>query len=162
MARVYKIRSFQNGKNSKGKPFINFSLTLPTPLAEKLIKDLGGHIKVSRNGKVDVTTDFGFEIELTKDGILYKPVAAEDSVPDSLPFKTQKASGNGRQAPAKPKPAAKAKPAAKKTATKPAAKKTSTPRKPATGKARPAAKPSRPAKASGAPKRPSRPARSAA
>lgn len=36
MARSYKIRRFQNGKNGDGKPFFNYSITIPTEIATKL------------------------------------------------------------------------------------------------------------------------------
>lgn len=40
MARTYKMRRFQNGKNSRDEPFYNYSLTVPTSLAEQLPKDM--------------------------------------------------------------------------------------------------------------------------
>ena len=143
MARVYKIRKFNNGKNKAGEFFVNYSLTLPTPLAEKLEADFGA--------------DLAFEIKLTKEGILYIPTQVEETVPEKLPFKAQKqkaeskkaASTNGKKAaPAAKKAAAKPaqkkaapKPAAKKPAAKKAAPKRPTAAKPAakTGRARPTA-----------------------
>jgi hypothetical protein len=113
MARTYKIRKFNNGKNKKGEFFVNYSLTLPTPLAEKLEADFG--------------EDLAFEIKLTKDGILYIPTQVEESVPDDLPFKAQKSkpapkkaaakpAANGKKAPAKKPSLLKKAPAAKKAA----------------------------------------------
>jgi hypothetical protein len=173
MARTYKIRKFNNGKNKKGEFFVNYSLTLPTPLAEKLEADFG--------------EDLAFEIKHTKDGILYIPTQVEESVPDDLPFKAQKSkptpkkaaakpATNGKKAPAK-KPAAKAKdkPAvakkaapkkapAKKAPAKPAAK--AAPKRPAAAKRPTAAKPAGKARPTAA-KKPAttgrkRPARAAA
>jgi hypothetical protein len=40
MARTYKIRKFQNGRNQKGEPYINYSLTVPTEIAERLPEDI--------------------------------------------------------------------------------------------------------------------------
>jgi hypothetical protein len=54
--RTYKIRSFSNGKNRKGDPFVNYSLTIPSHIAEKLPREMQ------------------FYCELTEDGLLFKPV----------------------------------------------------------------------------------------
>lgn len=77
MARTYKMRRFKNGANSRGEDFMNYSLTLPTPLADRLIDTFG-------------TYDLEFEIALTEDGILYRPVETEVSVPEELPFQRAK------------------------------------------------------------------------
>jgi hypothetical protein len=57
--RTYKIRSFSNGKNRKGEPFVNYSLTIPSNIAEKLPKEMQ------------------FYCELTEDGLLFRPVPPE-------------------------------------------------------------------------------------
>lgn len=54
--KTYKIRKFQNGKRKDGKPFINYSLTIPTPIAKEL------------------PSDMKFYCQLTEDGILFRPV----------------------------------------------------------------------------------------
>jgi len=64
--KSYKIRKFQNGRNKDGEPFINYSLTIPSPIAEKLPEDMH------------------FECELTDDGILFRP-AVEEVVDVNLP-----------------------------------------------------------------------------
>ena len=38
--RTYKIRRFVNGRNSRGEPFMNYSLTVPTDTAMQLPEDL--------------------------------------------------------------------------------------------------------------------------
>jgi hypothetical protein len=58
--KAHKIRKFQNGRNKDGNPFINYSLTIPTPIAEKL------------------PADMQFECELTDEGILFRPRSEED------------------------------------------------------------------------------------
>lgn len=126
MARTYKIRKFENGRNKSGAAFINYSLTLPTPLAEKLIEQF---------------SDVAFEIELTEAGILYKPVEAAETVPEKLPFKPGKRTA---EAPATAKAAA-AKPAAKRSSP---AKPKASPAKPA-AKAKPAPKAAPKAKPAG-------------
>ena|SRR5436190_16863707 len=57
--KTYKIRKFQNGRNKDGQPFINYSLTIPTPIAEKL------------------PADMQFACELTTEGILFRPADEE-------------------------------------------------------------------------------------
>jgi outer membrane biosynthesis protein TonB len=82
--RAYKIRSFSNGKNRKGDPFVNYSLTIPSTIAEKLPKDMQ------------------FYCELTEDGLLFRPVPP-DQEQVVLPPWAQ--SENGSEAKeAKPKP----------------------------------------------------------
>lgn len=68
MARTYKIRTFQNGRNARGEPFINYSLTIPTHIAEKLPGSLR------------------YECKLTSEGILFAPVEGEEeTTPKDLP-----------------------------------------------------------------------------
>lgn len=57
MARTYKIRKFQNGKSVKGDPYMNYSLTIPTEIAEKLPPDMQ------------------YACTLDEDGIHFLPVA---------------------------------------------------------------------------------------
>lgn len=132
MAKQYKIRSFRNGKNKAGDAFVNYSLTLPTPLAEKLHDDFG--------------TAIAFEIELTEEGILYRPVEAEDLIPASLPFKAGKSTPTADKpkppkatAPAK-KPGPKPKTTNGKTAPKAAVKKVAAPKAPSVPKVKVASK----------------------
>lgn len=142
MAKSYKMRKFENGRNKQNKPFINYSLTLPTPLAEKLIEQMGDDIE--------------FEIDLTEDGILYKPREAQEDLPETLPFAKGKAAPakakSAAKAAAKPKAASKSAPAAKstKTATK------STPGKNLAGKKAAAAPKAKPAAPKAGPKSPAR------
>lgn len=53
--KAYKIRKFQNGRNREGQPFINYSLTIPSQIAEQLPESMQ------------------FECELTDEGILFRP-----------------------------------------------------------------------------------------
>jgi hypothetical protein len=62
MARSYKIRRFQNGKSSSGKPFFNYSLTVPTEIALKL------------------PDDQTYECELVERGILFVPSGSNEPV----------------------------------------------------------------------------------
>lgn len=85
--KTYKIRQFANGKNKAGQPFINYSLTIPSHVAEALPDDMT------------------YACELTDEGILFKPAQSEAEqvvLPDWA--KRQKAgNGNGSGA-AKPRP----------------------------------------------------------
>lgn len=40
MARTYKIRKFVNGRGAKGQSYTNYSLTVPTEIAERLPEDI--------------------------------------------------------------------------------------------------------------------------
>lgn len=65
--RTYKIRKFQNGSNKEGVPFLNYSLTIPGRIAEKLPQDIQ------------------FSCLLTQEGILFRPSLGpteEEEVPD--------------------------------------------------------------------------------
>lgn len=59
-AKTYKIRRFINGKNSKGEPFVNYSLTIPSPIALRLPRSMQ------------------FACELTDEGILFRPMSPEE------------------------------------------------------------------------------------
>lgn len=65
MSKRYKIRSFQNGANKKGQPFVNYSLTLPREIAER------------------VPADVAFTCEFTEEGVLYRYVG--ESAPSPVP-----------------------------------------------------------------------------
>lgn len=77
MAKTYKIRRFQNGKNKAGDPFLNYSLTIPSHIAEALPDEMQ------------------FACELTEDGIVFRPATPEDAQVQ-LPSWAQ-ANGNGEQ-----------------------------------------------------------------
>lgn len=80
-ARSYKIRRFQNGKNSRGESFWNYSITIPTDMAVKLPKDVQ------------------YVCELTAEGILFKPMEG-GTAPTELPAWAQKKPAqNGTQKP---------------------------------------------------------------
>jgi hypothetical protein len=64
--RLYKIRQFINGRNRNDEPFLNYSLTVPSQIVE-MIPD-----------------DIQFTVELTEDGILYRPETVE-SKPQEIP-----------------------------------------------------------------------------
>jgi hypothetical protein len=98
--KTYKIRKFQNGKNKKGDPFINYSLTIPSNVAESLPEDIT------------------FSCELTEDGILFRP-ASPESESVNLPSWAEK-NGNGNGASVA---ASSGKPKAKATRARPAAAK---------------------------------------
>ena len=40
MARTYKVRKFQNGRSKDGTAYMNYSLTIPTEIAERLPPDI--------------------------------------------------------------------------------------------------------------------------
>lgn len=182
MNRTYKLRTFTNGRTSEGKPFTNYSITLPTQLAEALVEQMGREI--------------AFEVELTDEGILYRPVVHRSNVPDELPAwatgngpapaepeapaapkrrgrppgskNKPKADGNGKAAepakpaPAKPKasgPKAPKAPAAPKAPKAPTAPKAAAPKAPKPQAPKPAKAPSAGPKA---PARPKAPAKAAA
>lgn len=128
MARTYKLRQFRNGQNKDGTAFVNYSVTLPTPVAEKLIEEF--------------PDGFEFEIELTAKGILYRPVEPRSETPESLPFTRGKRSDNGNKAPAKPGPKPKATTAKAKPGPKPkAAAPKAAPKPRPAAKAKPGPKP---------------------
>lgn len=108
--KTYKIRRFQNGKNAAGDPFINYSLTIPSEIAQKLPGDML------------------FNCELTDKGILFTPATpGEDDIelPAWVQNGAQGATGATETAPEgkkkpepapepeKPKQSARKKPAAK-------------------------------------------------
>jgi hypothetical protein len=64
MARTYKIRRFQNGKNSRDEPFFNYSLTIPTTIAEKLPEDVQYECVLDDKGIHFLPVDAQREIEL--------------------------------------------------------------------------------------------------
>lgn len=110
--RTYKIRKFANGKNRRGFPFINYSLTIPAPIAEKLPEDMQ------------------FSCELTDEGLLFKPVS-----PDQETVVLPEWAANGTQKPEKKKPTRKrptrgSKPAASKPRSKPKPKADKEPEQP--------------------------------
>lgn len=61
MGRLYKVRRFQNGRNAKGEPFMNYSLTIPTAIAEALPDEMR------------------FSCELTEDGLLFRPGTGQET-----------------------------------------------------------------------------------
>ena len=99
--KSYKIRKFQNGRNKDGDPFINYSLTIPSPIAEKLPEDMH------------------FECELTDDGILFRP-AVEEVVDVNLPGWAKNQRNGKTMAQAQTKSQRRKRPAAAKPADKPA------------------------------------------
>ena len=86
--RTYKIRSFSNGKNRRGQPFVNYSLTIPSHIAEKLPRDIQ------------------FYCELTGDGLLFRPVPPGEEQIELPPW-----AANGEAE--KPKRAARKRPTSK-------------------------------------------------
>lgn len=78
--KTYKIRKFQNGRNKNGDPFLNFSLTIPSAIAESL------------------PSDMQFACELTEDGILFRPATPEAEaveLPTWAQRQAEAANGNG-------------------------------------------------------------------
>jgi hypothetical protein len=61
--KTYKIRRFQNGKNSRDEPFFNYSLTIPTEIAKQL------------------PPDQQYECSVTDAGILFTPVDSDSPLP---------------------------------------------------------------------------------
>lgn len=95
--RTYKIRSFSNGKNRQGEPFVNYSLTIPSQIAEKLPREMQ------------------FYCELTPDGLLFRPVPPDQEQVVLPPWAVTE---NGAE-PEKPKRPARKKPIKPAAATKP-------------------------------------------
>src|SRR5690349_24950543 len=94
--KTYKIRKFQNGKNKQGVPFINYSLTIPSAVAEALPEDMQ------------------FACELTEDGILFKPTASESEAVSLPTWAKGRSNGNGTSAPAKKSTGSRSAPAGRK------------------------------------------------
>lgn len=85
MSKTYKIRRFQNGKNKAGKPFVNYSLTIPSHIADALPEDVQ------------------FTCELTEDGIVFRPATAERetvALPSWAKGATQESNGSSEAKPA--------------------------------------------------------------
>lgn len=83
MARTYNIRKYANGHSRKdGRPFMNYSLTIPAHIAEMLPEDLQ------------------FQCELNDQGILFRPVQSDEENVE-LPSWAQngKKPENGKNAP---------------------------------------------------------------
>lgn len=103
MSRIYKARKAQTGtSNRTGEPFIQYSIALPSDLAVKIMEQYGEDA-------------LAFEIELTSEGVLYRPVESPDlNLEGDLPFKPVRSTGKVRKTPTAKaaKPAAKAKPKA--------------------------------------------------
>ena len=57
--RTYKVRKYANGKNKQDEPFLNYSITIPGHVAEKLPGDMH------------------YECVLTENGILFRPASVE-------------------------------------------------------------------------------------
>lgn len=90
--RTYKIRKFQNGRSIKGEPYMNYSLTIPTEIAEKLPPDLQ------------------YACTLDEQGIHFTPVEST-MTPVETPSWAQPKNGSGkpkrqggRKKPGKPEP----------------------------------------------------------
>ena len=114
MSFIYKIRKFENGRSKKsGEAFVNYSLTVPSHIARELPEDVQ------------------FTVELSEDGILFRP-ATEEQLATQMPAWA----ANGA---AKPAPKTKSKPGPDKAAAKPAPKAAPKPA-PAKTKAAPRAK----------------------
>lgn len=83
--RTYKIRKFTNSRSKSGEAYINYSLTIPSAIAEKLPENIQ------------------FSCELTNEGILFKP-AQPESEQVVLPDWAATKNGGGKPSSAKPKP----------------------------------------------------------
>lgn len=78
MAKHYKIRRFQNGKNSNGEPFYNHSLTIPSEIAEHLPPDMRFEIEIL--DRVEIPADKSVPPHLrgrTLSGLLFMPIEPE-------------------------------------------------------------------------------------
>lgn len=112
--RTYKIRSFSNGKNRKGEPFVNYSLTIPSNIAEKLPREMQ------------------FYCELTPDGLLFRPVPPDQEQVVLPPWAVTE-NGTEPEKPKRParkkpiKPAAPSKPRTRPSRSKPRSKAEDTP-----------------------------------
>ena len=65
--RTYKIRKYMQGKSKGGGPYSHYSLTVPTNIAEQLPENMQ------------------FQIELTDDGILFRPIGQARDIAELLP-----------------------------------------------------------------------------
>lgn len=81
MKKAYKVRRFQNGRNASGVPFYNYSLTIPTEIAEQMPDDLRFQvelidgIRLPNNG----TIPEHFRGKTLR-GLLFVPVMADEVV----------------------------------------------------------------------------------
>lgn len=88
--KSYKIRKFQNGRNRSGEPFINYSLTIPTEIAQQLPPDMT------------------YTCTLDEDGIHFQPVVEEQKKVEMPSW--AKSNGNGpKDKRSRPRPGAKKK-----------------------------------------------------
>jgi hypothetical protein len=82
--RTYKIRKFENGSSQSGKTFVNYSLTVPSEVAE-LVPD-----------------DMRFECEMTQEGILFRPAKQEPAEVELPSWAKANGSAGGGQKRARP------------------------------------------------------------
>ena len=78
MNKAYKIRRFQNGKNAKGEPFYNHSLTIPSDIAEHLPEDMRFEIEIL--DRIALPDNHSIPAHLrgrTLSGLLFMPVEEE-------------------------------------------------------------------------------------
>ena len=85
MPKSYKVRRFQNGKNSQGKPFYNHSLTIPSEIAEQLPEDLRFEIELLEDIALprDAQVPEQYQGRVLR-GLLFIPVLPEKP-PSELP-----------------------------------------------------------------------------
>jgi hypothetical protein len=78
MPKSYKVRRFQNGKNSQGKPFYNHSLTIPSEIAEQLPEDMRFEIELLEDIPLPDNAPIPEEYRgRTLRGLLFVPVSAD-------------------------------------------------------------------------------------
>jgi hypothetical protein len=100
MPRTYKIRRFQNGRSAKGDPFYNYSLTVPSPLAEQLPNDI--HYGCELLPEVTLPDDESIPADLrgrTIKGILFEP---EDFRPNAVELPEWARKSENGETPPKP------------------------------------------------------------
>ena len=103
MARTYKIRRFQNGKNSRNEPFYNYSLTVPTVHAEALPNGMQFACELLPEFTLPEHPDIPEEMQgRVMKGILFVPQDARPA-PAKLPAWAQRKASNGSK-PARRRP----------------------------------------------------------
>lgn len=81
--RTYKVRKFVNGRNSRGEPFMNYSLTVPTDTANQLPDDLQFVCELLPEIKLpdDESVPEAYRGRVIQ-GILFEPQAGRNAPPE--------------------------------------------------------------------------------
>lgn len=97
--RTYKVRKFANGKNSRGEPFMNYSLTVPTDTATQLPDDLQFACELLPEIQLPDNDSIPEPYRgRTLQGILFSP-QVDRSMPPELPSWARKTNGKPARKP---------------------------------------------------------------